>query len=348
MMEEKRDAPQKTATIVDVGKMANASISTVSRVINHQGGVSPDLEKRILEVVEQLNYRPNSVARALKSKETRLIGVIVPSINNPIFSVNTEHYAAVAEQYGYSLITCSSNSSVDKEVKCLETLIKHQVDGIIFNGMGIYDPRFSIVGEAKVPIVFVGRRMQNFDCDNVTLDNKAGAYQAVTHLIQNGARHIGFFFGYHESVTATDDRFAGYLAALKDNDIPFDDGLVIRTKSAQDDGGRDATRQLLDRMPDLDSIFASNDLMALGCMDQLRQIGIRVPEEISVVGYDGIPYGRLMTPPLSTVITPAKEMAQRTVELLIQRMEEHHGPQKEIVFQPTLYIGGSTRPAPAK
>lgn len=341
--ENKKDTVAKAATILDIGKMANVSISTVSRVINHQGGVSPELERRVQEVIEQVNYRPNSIAQALKSKATRLIGTIVPSVNNPIFSVMTENYAAVAEEYGYSLITCSSNSSVEKEVKCLETLVKHQVDGIIFNGMGIFDTRFNMVNEAQVPTVFIGRRMEEFPCDNVTLDNKAGAYQAVSHLIRNGAKKIGFIFGRNESVSATDDRFAGYQQALSDQEIPFDESLVIRTRSEKDDGGRDATQQLLEIAPRVDSIFASNDLMALGCMDQLRRSGISVPDQISVMGYDGIPYGEFLTPPLSTMMTPVKEMAQRSVELLIEKIEHGQGPQREIVFQPLLLIRGSTR-----
>lgn len=346
-MEAKKVADrQKATTIVDVGKRANVSISTVSRVINHQGGVSPELEKRILEAINQLNYRPNSVAQALKSKATRLIGVIVPSISNPVFSAETEYYAAEAERYGYSLITCSSNSSIDREVKCIQTLVKHQVDGIIFNGMGVYRPEFEAIRDAKIPLVFVGKQMEQFDCDNVTLDNRSGAYQAVSHLIRTGTKRIAFVFGSHESVTATDDRYAGYRAALYDHGIPLDESLVIRAQSAEDDGGHDAAMQLLERVPDVEAIFASNDMIALGCMEQLRNSGICIPEQISIMGSDGIQYGRMMTPPLSSMVTPIREMVQRTVELLIQRIEANGGPQKEIVFQPTIYLGGSTRPLP--
>ena len=344
MAGEKREAAAKNATIVDVSRMANVSISTVSRVINHQGGVSEELEQRILRVIEELNYRPNSVARALKSRATRLIGVIVPSISNPVFSAITEYYALEAEQLGYSLITCSSNSSVEREVTSLETLIQHRVDGILFNGMGIYDPRFARVAEAGIPLVYVGRRMAQLPCDNVTLDNQAGAYQAVSHLIATGARHIGFIFGFHESVSATEDRFAGYQEALREHGIPYDDRLIVRMESARDDGGREAAARLLEQAPELDSIFASNDLMALGCLEQLRQSGVRVPDEISVMGCDGILYGRLMTPSLSTMVSPLREMAKRSVELLVQRIEKPPMVEKEVVFQPAMFLGGSTRP----
>jgi len=347
-MDEKKETFQKSATIVDVAKMANVSISTVSRVINSQGGVSDELEKRILEVINQLNYRPNSVARALKSKATRLIGVIVPSISNPVFSDTTEYYAAAAEKYGYSLIVCSSNSLVENEVKCVHSLIKHQVDGMIFNAMGQFDPRFSIINESKIPTVFIGRRPRNFriDCDSVTVNNETGAYQAVSYLIESGARRIGFIFGQHESMTAAEDRYQGYLEALRDHGIEPDASLVVHTNASEEDAGRLAAKALLAQVAELDGVFTSTDLAALGCMHEFRQCGIRIPEDISIMGFDGITYGRLMTPPLSTVVTPNKEMAKTAVGLLIERIEEQKTSQRDVVFQPTLFIGGSTKTVP--
>ena len=340
----KKEKPKKAATIVDVARYANVSISTVSRVINLQGGVSEELNNRIANAINELNYRPNSVAQALKSKSTRLIGVIIPSVSNPTFSTITKSLENAAEKYGYSTLICNSDSSVEKEVKYLNTLIARQVDGIIFNGMGIYDPRFNKVYEAGVPIILVGKKVDGFPCSNVTVNNKKGAYDAVRYLIRTGARRIGFIFGKHETVSATEDRFAGYREALDKSGILFDEKLVIRTSNAQDDGGRFATRCLLDAIPDIDAIFVSNDFMALGCMDELRIRGKKIPDEISVMSYDGIPFGRFMTPPLSTMAVPAEEMAKAAIEMLIKRINHSVYYEQEIVFEPRMLIGGSTKP----
>lgn len=334
---------KKSATIVDVANLAEVSISTVSRVINRQGGVSEALESRIQEAIKTLNYNPNTVAQALKSKSTHLIGVIIPSISNPIFSQMVKGYEEEAEKHGYSLIIISSDSSVEKEVKCLQTMIRHQVDGIIFNGMGIYDKRFQIVRAAKIPVVFIGKRMEEFPCDNVTLNNKRGAYIAVNYLLECGAKKVGFIFGKHESVSATEDRFCGYKEALKKNGLEYNEEIVIRANNLNDDGGKYATTKLLSICPDLDAIFVSNDLMALGCLNQLKLCGKRVPEEIAVMGCDGIPYGRLMTPSLSTMDIPCQEMSGMAVDILIRRIENSNSSYKEIVFETTLHEGGSTK-----
>lgn len=333
---------RNNATIIDVADMAGVSISTVSRVINKQGGVSVKLEKRISDAIETLNYRPNTVARALKSKMTRLIGLIIPSISNPIFSQLAKFYEEESEKYGYSLILSSSDSSLEKETECLYNMIQHQVDGIVFNGLGLYDERFEIVKDRKVPIVFIGRRMEEFQCDNVTLNNRRGAYIAVKHLIENGATKIGFIFGKHESVSATEDRFAGYRDALNDHGLKYDERIVVRTNNSCDDGGRYAINKLLSTSSDLDAIFVSNDLMALGCMEQLRLSGKRVPQDIAVMGYDGIPYGRMMVPSLSTMVTPCREMASMAISTIVQRIENNETPYKEVVFETVLYHGGST------
>ncbi|HWR22125.1 MAG TPA: LacI family DNA-binding transcriptional regulator [Feifaniaceae bacterium] len=342
-MEDKKGQPKKLATIIDVARLADVSISTVSRVINRQGGVSDELGRRIFSAIETLHYKPNSVAQALKSKSTRLIGVIIPSVSNPIFSVLTKSLEEAAERYDYSLLISSSDSSVEKEVKCLDTLINHQVDGIVFNGMGVYDPRFSRVYEAGLPLIYIGRKIEGFPCSNVTINNKKGAYVAVTYLIESGARRIGFIFGKHESISATEDRFMGYKEALENSGIPFDDALIVRTRDAQDDGGRYATRHLLDTVSDLDAIFVSNDLMALGCLNQLQIYGKKVPKEIAVMGYDGIPYGKFMTPSLSTMIVPSKEMATAAVEMLMRRIDRPDYMEEEIVFETQMYLGASTK-----
>lgn len=334
---------KKIATIIDVAQRSGTSISTVSRVINGKGGVSPELETRILAAIRDLRYRPNSVAQALKNKNTRLIGLIIPSVCNPIFSLLVKEMEKSAEAADYSILLCNSDGSIEKEIKYLELMVKNCVEGIIFNATGIYDERFLLVAEANIPLLLYGKKLPGLTCRNITLNNQGGAYRAVEHLIITGSKHIAFVFGQYESISATEDRFAGYRQALQANSLPFDERLVIRTQNAEDDGGRYATGLLLEKAPYVDAIFASNDIMAMGCLDELLRSGKRVPEDIAVMGYDGIPYVRMVRPSLSTIGTPTAEMGAEAVRIILDQISGADNSASETLFEPILIAADSTK-----
>lgn len=178
--------------------------------------MSKDAELRIQQAIEDLNYKPNTVARALKAKSTKSLGLIIPSIENPIFPSLVKVIADTAIKYGFSTILCNSDGDIEQEARYLELLVDKQVDGIIFDALGSYHKRFEVVKNIGTPILVIGKKIDGFITTNVNANNFNGAYMAVRHLIDTGRRSIAFIFGLMESSTAINDRFEGYKAALKE------------------------------------------------------------------------------------------------------------------------------------
>jgi LacI family transcriptional regulator len=338
----KKHRVNSIATIKDVAKMAGVSISTVSRVINNKDGVSEDLEDKIKLAIEKLKYKPNIVARSLKSKTTKSLGLIVPSIENAVFPSLIKVIEDTGKKYGFSTILCNSDGSVEEEARYLQLLLEKQVDGIIFNAMGIYDERFEIVRDTNTPIIVLGKKIEGFKTTNVTVNNFRGAYMAVEHLIKSGMRDIAFLFGQLEASSAIDLRYEGYKAALKDNNIKFREELVI-TGNWSFEGGISATEELLSKKVKFDSVFASNDLIAIGCIEKLLDRGYSIPQDISIIGYDDIPVARMIRPHLSTVSTPVREFGIEAVKTILRIIYTKQDKFLEKAFEPELAIRDTTK-----
>lgn len=332
------------ATIKDVAKLAMVSTSTVSRYINNQGDVSEESAERIKAAIQELNYRPSVIARALKFKATKSIGLIIPSIENPVFPPLVKVIEDTASRYGFSTILCNSEGDTDKEAKYLELLLEKQVDGIIFDAMGEYNQGFEPIKKADTPIVVIGKKVKNFETANVTASNYKGAFSAVEYLIKTGMKKIVFLSGKMESSSAISDRFEGYRAALQSYNIPYDEKLVVKeTRSFE--GGIYAADELLSKGLSFDAIFASNDIMAIGCMERLSESGYSIPKNISIIGYDDIPSSRIIRPRLSTVLNPQQDLGVESVKMVLRRI--HTGKniiEEEKSFDPVLKIRESTLP----
>ena len=335
------DKAVKAVTIKEVAKLAGVSISTVSRVINDKSGVTPDTQARIEQAISQLNYRSNSIARALRINSTKTIGFIVPSVENPTFGILAKAIESTANEYGFSTILCNSEGQIEKEVHYLRLLLEQQVDGILFNALGLYDERFSKILGSDTPIIVIGRKVPGFPTANITTDNREGARRAVSYLINSGLKHIAFIYGQFESVTAIEDRFNGYRNALVENGIPFRQELVMDTEPSFDSGAK-AVQKLLDSNIQFDGIFASNDLIALSCIQQLDLRGLRIPTDVSVMGYDRIPFSQMRYPKLSTVDSKLTVLGQEAVKAIIELIRSKSGSRSEIIIQPSLVLGGTT------
>jgi len=329
-------------TINDVAKLANSSKSTVSRVINNQGGVSKDLEEKIRDAIDVLKFKPNKVARALKARSTKSIGLIIPTVENPVFAPLVKIIETTADKYGFSTILCNSDGVVEKESKYLELLIEKQVDGIIFNAIGEFHKGFEIVKDTNTPIVVLGKKIEGFETTNVTVNNFRGAYIAVEHLIKIGMRNIAFLFGKLEANSAIFDRFEGYKSALDDNNIIFNEELVVRGKNSFEDG-ESATNELIQRGVNFDSIFASNDILAIGCIERLIDKGYSIPKDVSVIGYDDIPASRVIRPKLSTVLNAPDVFGTEAVKTILRIIYSKKDTYQERMFEPELIIRDSTR-----
>lgn len=332
----------RAATIKDVAQLAGVSISTVSRVVNQQGGVSPKLTKQIERAIAQLHYRSNNVARALRRSATNTLGFIVPSVENPAFGVLSKAIESTANRHGFFTILCNTDGEVEKEVHYMRLLIGQQVDGIIFNAMGLYDERLLPAVHSGVPVVVVGRKIPGIPTTNVTVDNREGACMAVNYMISTGLSHIAFIFGLYESATALDDRFAGYRDALVQNGIPYDDRLVINALN-DFESGAEAVQRLIDKNIHFDGIFASNDLIALSCIKQLDVLGIRIPDQVSVMGYDMIPFSQMRHPQLSTVNSNLALLGTESIETLLRIIETGVDGHTEKTVKAELVLGGTTR-----
>lgn len=330
------------ATIKDVARAADVSISTVSRVINNKGGVSRDLEDRIKSAIEKLKYKPNTVARALKAKSTKSIGLIIPSIENPVFPPLVKSIEDTAKRYGFSTILCNSDGILEEEAQYLDLLVEKQVDGIILNAIGDYHEKFEVVKSTNTPIIVLGRRIEGFKTTCVTINNFKGAYMAVEHLIKTGMRDIAFLFGFLESSSAINDRFEGYKQALKDYKIKFNKNLVVKGNRSFE-GGAFATDELLKRKIGFDAIFASNDVMAIGCIEKLLDCGYRIPDDVSVMGYDDIPMAGIFRPHLSTIRSPIKEFGVEAVKTILRIIYSKNDRLNEKNFEPELIIRESTK-----
>lgn len=330
------------ATITDVARMAGVSISTVSRVINKKGGVSRELEARILEAVEKLNFKPNTVAQALKAKSTKSLGLIIPSIENPVFPPLVKAIEDTANKYGFSTILCNSNGVLVEEARYLELLSNKQVDGIILNAIGDYHEKFEEVRRTGLPLIILGRHIEGFPATCVTIDNHQGAYLATKHLVETGMKRIAFLFGSLEATSAINDRFEGYRKALEDCNIGYSDELVAHGDRTFD-GGAIATQELMKRGVRFDAVFASNDVMALGCIEKLMDSGLAVPEDVSVMGFDDIPMAGLFRPHLSTVRSPLKLFGKEAVKMILRIIYSKKDPMCEQKFDTELVIRQSTK-----
>lgn len=330
------------ATIKHVAKMAGVSISTVSRVINRKGGVSKELEDKIKSAIDELKYMPNAVARALKAKSTKSLGLIIPSIENPVFPPLVKVIEDTANKYGFSTILCNSDGILEEEAKYLQLLVEKQVDGIILNAIGDYHEKFEVVRNTNTPIIVLGRKIEGFKTTCVTVNNTMGAYMATEHLIKTGMKNIAFLFGSMEARSAINDRFEGYKQALKDHRIKYNGKLIAKGNRSLE-GGAFATYELIKRGVPFDAIFASNDMMALGCIAKLLDSGYNVPGDISVMGYDDIPMASIFRPHLSTIRTPIQEFGKEAVKTILRIIYSKNDKLNEKNFEPKLVIRDSTR-----
>jgi LacI family transcriptional regulator len=338
---EGNEGGYSVATIKDVARMAGVSISTVSRIINKKGGVSKDLETKILDAIAKLQYKPNVVAQALKAKSTKSIGLIIPSIENPVFPPLVKAIEDTANRYGFSTILCNSDGLLEEEARYLDLLSEKQVDGIILNAIGEYNERFEFVRRTGMPLIVLGRPIEGFNSTCVTIDNYLGARMAMQHLIKTGMKKIAFLFGYLESSSAINDRFEGYKQALKDSGMGFDAALVADGDRSFE-GGAVATQELMRRGAKFDAVFASNDVMALGCIEKLLDSGLSVPQDVSVMGFDDIPLAGIFRPHLSTVRTPVHEFGVEAVKSILRIIYSKKDAFGEVKFNPELVIRQST------
>lgn len=331
------------ANIQDVAKLADVSISTVSRVLNSSAHVNPEVAARVRAAIETLHYQPSHAARTLQTNRSRIIGLLISDIENPFFTTLIRGVEDVAQQHGYSVILCNSDEDLRKERQYIEVLCAERVAGAIVVSANERQRDIKLFGEQNIPIVAVDRRIKDLETDAVLVDNVRGAYEAVTHLLSNGYRRLGIITG-PQALTTGRERLDGYRRALRDAGITPDPGLE-RYGSFKAESGYQLTYELLNLVPPIDALFVGNNLMTLGALEAIYAHGLHVPEDIALVGFDEMPWAAISAISLTTVTQPVYEIGSIAASRLFQRL---HNPgaftRQEIVLAPTLQIRGSSRP----
>ena len=304
--------------IHDVAKRANVSIATVSRVLNASDHkVSAESTRKVLEAVEELDYRPNALARALQMNKTMTVGVIIPDISNHYYAEIVRGIQHVADSTGYNIILQNTERKQDRIVKSIYLLREKVVDGIIFSGGAIdgYRP-LSALKELRDRVVVIGRHDVNFPA--IMVDNILGASLAVQHLIDLGHQRIGFL-GWSGNSTTAIDRLKGYTSALAQNSCTYDPSLVLEGNLTPESGYK-LTKKLLSGANRPTAIFAGNDQMAFGVIYAAIEMGLNVPDDLAVIGFDNIPLSSFFVPPLSTIEIPMFSLGTNSMKTLINLM----------------------------
>ncbi|WP_332631825.1 LacI family DNA-binding transcriptional regulator [Halalkalibacter flavus] len=301
------------ATIREVAKKAGVSVATVSRVINGTGRVKKATEEKVLDIVKQLNYTPSSIAVSLNNKKSKTIGLLLPDITNPFFAELAKGVEEVAKKKGYTVILCNSNGDLQSELDHLQVLEQKYVDGIILSSHTL---TYSHIEECKIPIVSIDRTLDG-KLSSVTSKNYEGAMLATRHLLKKGCERIAHIAGPQNIVTAR-KRLEGYMAVVKDKSWYSDELLVYGDYEIQT--GYEATLKLLNSTQKIDGIFAGNDLMAVGSLKAIYSLGLRVPEDVAVIGFDGINFSKITIPELSTIAQPIFEMGLLATDTILDEI----------------------------
>jgi LacI family transcriptional regulator len=310
------------ATIHDVAKNAGVSVATVSHVINGTHYVSPELADRVYESINKLNYRQNKLARALSQKNIPLLALIVPDISNPYWSSLARAVQDVTDPYDYSVIVCSSDGILDREIRFLRSL-SGWVSGLILHPYHVSQAQVNQLILHNLPAVILGEfttsEKQPSNWDQVAANNRESAMAAVEYLIGLGHRRIAFVQGTAGTPSSV-KRMTGFLDALNSAGLPADDNLIIPGDYTRA-GGRRAMAELLNRPAPPTAVVCANDFSALGALEEAQLRGLKVPQSISIVGFDDIDEAALASPPLTTIRLPPHEIGVVAAEKLIERLK---------------------------
>jgi LacI family transcriptional regulator len=329
-------------TIRDVASKAEVSIATVSRVVNGNRPVHPDIRDRVLKAIQELDYRPNYLARGLRQRNTCMIGLIIPDNSNPFYAEVARAIEDAGFAAGYSVILCNSDLSEEKQQAYVDVLLSYKVDGVILIDMkfAVPEPLERIMAE-NIPVVLANIGTPVPAVDQVLVDNHQGGYLAGQYLLHLNHRRFGCItlFQPHSYQSS---RVVGFRQALAEA------GIELTTEdfaigNGRYESGYKAMQELLQRSPDLTAVFVFNDLMALGAMNAIHAQGKRVPEDISIVGYDDIFYASTFEPALTTIAQPITEIGQECIALLLERIQQPEKQPTQITLPVELIERSSCR-----
>ncbi len=329
-------------TIRDVAKMANVSISTVSRVMNSPETVVESKRLRVLEAIEHLQYQPNAFARGLIYKRSNTLGVMIPDVENPYYAGLLRGMQDAAVDLGYSLMIVNTDRSKERTITYVENLYEKQVDGIIFASDILHPEYYDIIRHYQIPLVLASTNSIEYDVPSVNIDNEKGAYDAVRYLIELGHRKIGMLsFPYDDSISG-EPRYNGFIKAIKEYGLE-ECATHVTYADHRFESAYKAAEQLFSKYPDLTAVFTASDEFAMGAISFLHEKNILVPDQVSVVGFDDIRMAHMYVPKLTTIAQPVYEIGQHAVKKLYELITEEKVQLYTEILSHKLVIRNSTQ-----
>lgn len=328
------------ATIRDVAQLSGVSVSTVSRVLNKSGYVNQETEHKVNLAIQTLQYEPSAVARGLASKRSRTIALILSNMMNPFFPELARAVEEVARTFGYTVFFGSSDDQADKEQAYIEIFRQRYVDGIIFSSHTLGMDEALRLNSSHIPYIVLDRAPSDEVCSVVRSNNRAGARLAVQHLLDRGCSKIAHICG-PQGIRTAQERLRGYEDIVKH--LPWYSPSLLIPGNFLLDGGITAAEQMMERHPDVDGVFVGNDLMAVGVLKSLLRMGIQVPEQVAICGFDGIQLTEATEPEITTVAQPIYELGALATRLLIQKINGEAVANSLHELDVTLIPRASTR-----
>jgi LacI family transcriptional regulator len=332
-------------TLRDVAEAAGVHAATASRALNPatRGLVNADTARRVIKVAEQLGYRPNPIARGLKTSKSGTVGIVIPDLTNPLFPPIVRGIEGVLEPAGYSGLIVNTDNDPGREQWQIEHLRSRQVEGLIVATARVEHPLMQKLHREGVVMVMVNRRPEAVDVPSITPDDAAGVELAVRHLAELGHTRIAHVAGPQSTSTGV-SRARAFRAAVRDLGLDDDPALITTAASWSENAGADGLRRLLDADAEFTAIFAGNDLIALGCYDVFFERGIDCPGRMSVVGFNDMPFLDKLRPPLTTIAIPHQQIGAEAARLLLDAIADPSRPSRSVLLPLSLVVRGSTAP----
>lgn len=329
--------------IKDVAKKAGVSVTTVSRVLNGEKYVKDDLKAKVKRAIDELGYAPSHIARSLVRKKTNLIGVIVPDLTSSFYSTILSSIEETASLNDYNLLVCNIIEDTDKELKYLNVFKEMRVDGIIIMHEKLSDDIRSFINKLDIPVIFSSVRPLDHKFVSVIIDDYEAAYDATRYLIELGHERIAFIGGDMRDITSGQNRYVGYRNALKDQRVRIVNDY-IRFGDYKTQSGYNLMKELLACEPRPTALFAVSDDMAVGAMNCIHDHQLKVPDDISIIGFDGSQLTELVRPRLSSMEQPIQDMGKITVDTLIELISDPtFSPREDLILGHKLVVRDSCR-----
>lgn len=333
----------KKTTLRDIAEHLGVNTSTVSRALNPTTSkmLTEEQVRRVQEAADELGYVQNTMAYALKKGRSMTIGVIIPDLMNPVFPPILKGIMNCLNREAYTSIIAYSENDIELALTEIKRMRGRQVDGFILAGAFRDDFSVDYCVKNKIPAITVGRSVDNDVVDKIVIDNESGIQQMVEHLLDLGHRRIALIAA-PQNISDGYERYWAYRNQLEAHGIEVDEDLIVQAEAFSLDSGRKATEELLSRKTPFSAVIAANDLVALGCIEELERESLHCPEDISVIGFNNMPYLDQFRVPLTTIDIPRMRMGEEAAKMILERLKKPDMPQQHIVLEPRLLLRCST------